>query len=267
MAHKYDHDIFISHASEDKDDFVRPLAQKLKEKGYRVWYDEFSLTLGDSLSSSIDKGILESRFGIIVLSPNFFQKQWTQRELEGLVQKEISYGKVILPIWHHVSYEQVLYFSPPLANKLASCTSQGLDKVVNDIVAALTKADDVNKKKPNTKKPNKRIIFKHRGASDSLKKSKHKTKTVNLTLEGISQLFNDKPIVYKILTKGGKNNYTGVAKKGKVRATIQEHLQSGKNYVPGFKVCIEQMNSIQEAQQKADRIIRRSTPKYNKSVK
>lgn len=139
MTNEYEHDVFISHASEDKDDFVRPLAQKLIEKGYRVWYDEFSLTVGDSFSSSIDKGLSESKFGIIVLSPNFISKSWTKRELAGLVQKEIRFGKVILPIWHKVTYQQVFDFSLTLADKLAANTSQGLDNVVNQIVAALTK--------------------------------------------------------------------------------------------------------------------------------
>ncbi|WP_414587491.1 hypothetical protein [Scytonema sp. PCC 10023] len=82
-----------------------------------------------------------------------------------------------------------------------------------------------------------------------------------------SQLPNDKPVVYKILTEGEKNNYTGVAKRGKVYVTLQQHLQGGKNYVPGSKVRIERIDSIQQAQQKADRIITTSKPKYNKPAK
>ena len=46
--------LFISHASEEKADFVRPLAHALKKQGLRVWYDEFSLKPGDSLRRSID---------------------------------------------------------------------------------------------------------------------------------------------------------------------------------------------------------------------
>ncbi|MEH2323941.1 MAG: TIR domain-containing protein [Nostoc sp.] len=136
----YQHDIFISHASEDKDDFVRPLAEKLQQKHYRIWYDEFSLTLGDSLSSSIDKGLKESRFGLIVISPKFIEKPWPQRELQGLVQKELQYGKVILPIWHKVTYKQVSDFSLTLADKLAAKSSEGLENVTNQIVQALKKA-------------------------------------------------------------------------------------------------------------------------------
>ena len=78
------YDAFISHASEDKDDFVRPLAEFLDRAGLSVWYDEFSLSAGDSLSRSIDKGLARSRFGIVVLSNSFLQKRWPEYELRGL---------------------------------------------------------------------------------------------------------------------------------------------------------------------------------------
>ena len=58
-------DLFASHASEDKETFVRPLAVLLGSLGVRVWYDEFALTLGDSLSESVDKGLARSRYGLV----------------------------------------------------------------------------------------------------------------------------------------------------------------------------------------------------------
>jgi len=67
-------DVFISHASEDKDEVVRPLAQALRAEGLDVWYDEFELKIGDSLRRKIDAGIAQSRFGIIVLSQPFSQR-------------------------------------------------------------------------------------------------------------------------------------------------------------------------------------------------
>lgn len=112
-------DVFISHASEDKDSFVRPLAAALANLGVSVWYDEFSLRIGDSLSRSIDKGLAGSRFGIIVVSQAFLRKPWPEYELRGLVAREISEDRVILPIWHGVSRQQILEFSPPLADKIA----------------------------------------------------------------------------------------------------------------------------------------------------
>jgi hypothetical protein len=71
-------DVFIAHASEDKEAFVRPLATVLQSLGMSVWYDEFSLQLGDSLSRSIDKGILGSQYGLVVVSPAFIEKKWPE---------------------------------------------------------------------------------------------------------------------------------------------------------------------------------------------
>lgn len=114
---------FISHATEDKDDLVRPLADILQRLGHTIWYDEFQLRVGDSLRRSIDKGLASSQFGIVVLSPSFFAKQWPQYELDGLVAKEIAGGKVILPLWHKISKDEVLAYSPTLADKVALNTA------------------------------------------------------------------------------------------------------------------------------------------------
>ena len=130
-------DVFISHASEDKDSFVRPLAQELSRRGLKVWYDEFTFKLGDSLRQSIDRGLAESRFGIVVLSPNFFAKEWPQRELDGLTAREISTGKIILPVWHNINREEIEHYSPVLADRLGVSTSHGLDRVITDVVRAI----------------------------------------------------------------------------------------------------------------------------------
>ena len=132
-------DLFICHASEDKSEIARPLAEALSRKGLSVWYDEFTLTLGDSLSRKIDEGLANSRFGVVILSPSFFKKEWPRRELDGLRAKEISYGKMILPIWHEVDRDYVLRYSPMLADKLAVSTSEGLDKVVGEVVKAVSR--------------------------------------------------------------------------------------------------------------------------------
>lgn len=117
--------VFISHASEDKEAFVAPLAQLLSRMGFRVWYDDFVLKVGDSLRQSIDKGIANSTYGLVVLSPRFLVKGWTQRELDGLTAREIAgRKKLILPIWHGVGHEDVLRFSPTLADKVALSTDE-----------------------------------------------------------------------------------------------------------------------------------------------
>ena len=118
------YDVFISHASEDKKDIAHPLAEALRALDYNVWYDTFQLKIGDSLRRSIDKGLVNSRFGVVILSPSFFAKNWPQYELDGLVQREMNVGKVILPIWHKVSKNEVLSYSPSLADKFAMSTTQ-----------------------------------------------------------------------------------------------------------------------------------------------
>lgn len=126
-------DVFISHAAEDKEEVARPLAHALRDAGYRVWYDEFALSLGDSLVRSIDRGLAESRYGIVIVSPRFLAKDWPRRELEGLVTREIGRGKVVLPVWHGVTREQIERYSPPLADRLGVSTGHGLGQVVAQV--------------------------------------------------------------------------------------------------------------------------------------
>lgn len=120
-----EYDVFISHASEDKDDLVRPLANALRDAGLDVWYDEFELRVGSSLRRSIDAGLAKSRFGVVVLSQAFFGKGYTNYELDGLVTREVASGgrQIILPLWHRVAKEDVMSYSPSLADKLALRTA------------------------------------------------------------------------------------------------------------------------------------------------
>jgi len=128
-------DVFISHASEDKDELVRPLAEALKEEGLRVWYDEFELRIGSSLRRTIDRGIARSRFGVVVLSRPFFEKGWPAYELDGLVTRTINGEQVLLPIWHGVTKQQVMDYSPSLADKLARSTAT---HTMGEIAAEIT---------------------------------------------------------------------------------------------------------------------------------
>lgn len=117
------YDFFISHASEDKDEIVRELAKALNESGFEVWYDEFQLKIGDSLRKKIDQGLINSKYGIVIVSPSFIKKNWTEYELNGMVAREMNGHKVILPIWHKVTKDEVLTFSPSLADKMALNTA------------------------------------------------------------------------------------------------------------------------------------------------
>lgn len=110
------YDLFISHASEDKDAIVRPLATILERLSVRVWYDEFSLQLGDSLTASIDKGLQESRYGLVVLSKAFLSKKWPEYEYRSLMTREIDGERVILPLWYDVTKDDIKNFSLYLAD-------------------------------------------------------------------------------------------------------------------------------------------------------
>lgn len=118
-----EYDVFISHASEDKDSVVRPLAHALSDGGLKVWYDEFELRIGDSLRRKIDAGLAKSRFGVVVFSRSFFGKGWTNYELDGLVTRAVSGEQVLLPIWHEITKQELINYSPSLADKVARSTS------------------------------------------------------------------------------------------------------------------------------------------------
>lgn len=116
-------DVFISHASEDKDEVVRPLAHALQDAGLKVWYDEFELKIGDSLRRKIDKGLATSKFGVVVLSKDFLGKGWTNYELDGLVTRATGGDQILLPVWHNITKREVVDYSPSLADKLARSTA------------------------------------------------------------------------------------------------------------------------------------------------
>lgn len=96
------------------------------------------MSVGDSLRRSIDHGLANSRFGIVVLSPDFFNKSWAQRELDGLVARQVSGGqRVILPVWHNISVQDVMEYSPPLADTLAANSTNGLVQVGQDLLRVI----------------------------------------------------------------------------------------------------------------------------------
>lgn len=134
------YDAFICHASEDKSAIVQPLAVELARMGFRVWYDEFELRVGDSLRRSIDKGLANSEYGVVVLSRAFFRKNWPQRELDGLVAREVAGKSAILPVWHRITRNDVLRYSPTLADRVAVSTAA---KSVRKIATALAEAMDL----------------------------------------------------------------------------------------------------------------------------
>ena len=134
------YDVFLSHASEDNDDYVRDLVVVGKDAGLRLWYDEDEIEWGDSLRDRIDRGLRGSLFGVVVFSPAFFGKPWTGYELDALVARALDGSGRLLPIWHRVTKDDVTQFSPALAMRKAMLTSVFSQE---EIVAELLRLRDI----------------------------------------------------------------------------------------------------------------------------
>lgn len=132
-------DVFLSHASEDKDEIARPLREALEVRGATVWFDELKIKVGQSIRQEIEKGIAGARFGVVILSPSFFEKQWTQAELDGLFSKKMDTGRsLMLPVWHRVTKDEVASHSPLLAGLLALNTAvMTIDEIADAIAEAV----------------------------------------------------------------------------------------------------------------------------------
>lgn len=130
-----EYDLFISHASEDKESVVQPLVNELKELGIKVWYDKFTLRVGDSLREKIDEGLQKSRYGTIIISTSFIQKNWTEYEFNSMITKEMNGHKMILPIWHKITKDEVISFSLALADRVALNTSTNSIKEIAEQLA------------------------------------------------------------------------------------------------------------------------------------
>lgn len=120
-----EYDVFVSHAWEDKESFADEFVDELRKLGISVWYDTSQIRWGDSMRQRIDDGLKKSKFGVVILSPNYIAegKYWTKAELDGLFQLESVRGKTLLPIWHDLTKKQVMEFSPIIANKKAMTTA------------------------------------------------------------------------------------------------------------------------------------------------
>ena len=142
---------FISHDSKDKELIAKPLAHGLNSRLCFVWYDEFSLKVGDSLRESIEKGIKEAKKCVLVLTPNFLNNPgWGKKEFNSIFTREMIFDeRIVLPIWHNVTKEDVYEYSPSLADTVALIWpnksdladaeySQEVEKLISKIHTAVT---------------------------------------------------------------------------------------------------------------------------------
>ncbi len=131
---------FVSHDFRDKQDVARPIAIYLQKMLCPVWYDEFSLKVGDNLRESIEKGLKECQKCVLVLSPNFLSNRgWTKKEFDSIFTRELlEESQLVLPVWYQVSKQQVFDYSPSLLNvKGLDWSTEGEEEVCRQLHRAI----------------------------------------------------------------------------------------------------------------------------------
>ncbi len=145
------YDFFISHAWKDKEEFVDRFVENATAAGLRPWYDRFALQWGDSIRQKIDEGLRSSYFGVVVLSPNFFERPWPNYELDGILQRDLSGRGRLLPIWHRLTQDDVEKHAPSLAGRLAlSTASSTTDAIVAELITIRDRFKEAMGKDPDT---------------------------------------------------------------------------------------------------------------------
>lgn len=140
-----EYDVFVSHAWEDKAEFVDEFVEELRKLDIKVWYDTSEIKWGDSMRARIDDGLKKSKFGVAVLSPDYIKdgKYWTKAELDGLFQLESINGKTLLPVWHKLTKKEVMEYSPIIGSKLAMTTALMTPaEIAAELLSLLPKSED-----------------------------------------------------------------------------------------------------------------------------
>lgn len=136
---KAKYDSFISYAGDDKSILSKPLANKLRNEGLNIWFDDFELNPGDSLTEKISSGLNQSKFGICIFSPAFFKKPWPQFEIKGMVQLLLSNKLRIIPIWFNVSHKDVIRYNPSLGDLVAiKADGENIEEVFLKVLRVLS---------------------------------------------------------------------------------------------------------------------------------
>ena len=111
------YDVFISHANKDKLSYVNDLNKVIKQLGINVFYDTDVLSWGDDFKQVLLTGTAESEFAIIVISKNFFGREWTERELNEFLARQNANGqKTILPLLYGITVDELKSQYPTLGN-------------------------------------------------------------------------------------------------------------------------------------------------------
>lgn len=148
----YEFDIFISYAVEDKIDIVTELVEQLKSSGLKVWFAGQELRVGKSINEVIKDGLNKSRYGVVILTHNYFTKEWPRKELHALWGKSDS---LIIPIWHNLTTEEVQRYDPILADKWGIETSKGINAITSEIIKVIREHKNEESSAHHSKSPKK----------------------------------------------------------------------------------------------------------------
>ena len=143
IADKYAYDVFVSHANDNKQSFVDSLFDGLSLLRINIWYDSSEIDWGDNLKDKIMEGLEKCRFGIVVLSPEFIGRKWTETELLELLNRQNErQDKVVLPLLYNLTVEQMIEKYPALSSIKARVITvdEDADDVVIDFARVMIRA-------------------------------------------------------------------------------------------------------------------------------
>lgn len=129
-------DVFLCHAWDDRQGAAKELHDLLEAAGVKVWFSEKDLGLGVPMMRAIDKGLANSRIGLVLVTPALLNRL----PKEGVADKELSAllaGNQLVPIVHNTTYEELRNVSPLLASRSGLDTGEDTMAVVASKIAEL----------------------------------------------------------------------------------------------------------------------------------
>lgn len=136
--------IFVSHSSEDKNSYVDELVDAIRSLGISVFYDTNVISWGDNLKEKIDSGLNSCKLAVIVISPSYFDRKWTEYEIQKLLDRQDSENrKLIMPILYHVGKKELVEHYPSLENiAFKYAKSQSRTKLAQELKKELEKLNE-----------------------------------------------------------------------------------------------------------------------------
>jgi hypothetical protein len=129
--------VFLSHASEDKDQYVRPFAEELAKRGVTYWLDEAEIKWGDRITQRIDEGLGKAQYVIVFLSHSFLGKNWPESELRAALNKETTGGTIVVLPLILGDPSPIIDRYPLLRDKVYLKWAEPLSSIVEQLVAVI----------------------------------------------------------------------------------------------------------------------------------